>query len=123
MARAVLSLNCSTVEARRIRQQAQHDRRSISGYVLHVVMRTVGIEEASYAKARMIGPLKRAAVVRPRTKLLVRCTMEEAHRIRTAAARRKSTISAYMLHSLRNSWEALRKYSSLYPRTAPRIPE
>ncbi len=40
----------------------------------------------------------------PRTTMLIRCTTDEAARIRSAAKRRDTTISGFVLHTLRCSW-------------------
>jgi uncharacterized protein (DUF1778 family) len=114
--RTVLPLNCSTSESRRIHRCAEDERRTVSGYVLHVIMRTVEIEEQTYSKVRMIHPLKRLALLRPRTKMLVRCSQEEAFRVRTAAKRRSSTISNYVLHSLRRAWKAHQTFGDFMDR-------
>ena len=43
--RAALSINCSETQARKVREFADRERRTISAYVLDITLRAVGIEE------------------------------------------------------------------------------
>ena len=87
--RTAILINCSESEARHIRQQAELGRRTISGYILHVVLRAVDFDDRLLA----VRPLKKHPTVRPRTTLLLRCSLPEGNRIRMAALRREGTIS------------------------------
>jgi hypothetical protein len=107
--RTALLINCSTAEATTIRNRSELQRRSVSGYVLNIVMRAVSFEETLSNKIDNLRlpqlPLHRPArLTGPRTTLLLRCSLDEARRIRSAAKRRGSTISGFVLHSLRRSW-------------------
>ena len=110
-ARTALLLCCSQKEARNIRERAELQHRTISGYILNIVMRAVSFEESSLAKGKL-HPLNRSlyrTVVRPtspRTAILLRCSMDESKRIRAAAKVRESTICGFVLYSLRRSWDA-----------------
>jgi uncharacterized protein (DUF1778 family) len=108
--RTVLLINCSTEEAKTIRDRAQAERRTLSGYVLHTVMRAVLFEERLSDKISRLQALNRTLsrgplrLPGPRTTILLRCNNEESRRIRLIAARREMSISAFVLHSLRRAW-------------------
>lgn len=104
--RAVLMINCSAREAFIVRECAEHERRTISAYVLNVVLRAVTTEEKYLARIERLQPFPATALVHPRTCLLVRCSSEEAHRIRSAAKRREMTMCGYVLYALERSWTA-----------------
>jgi len=83
--------------------------RALSGSVLNIVMRTVGFEETLFASRNRFAeatpvtwqPVRPAG---PRATMLLRCSIAEATCIRTSAKRRKTTISAFVLHALQRSW-------------------
>jgi hypothetical protein len=113
MARAVLLLACSQEEASTIREKAAEETRTISAYVLRIVMRSVQIDEKFFADFSKLANLNPALVKpRPRTVVLIRCSDKESVRIRTTAVRRDSTISGYIIHCLRRSWNAGGTFSS-----------
>lgn len=108
MARAILMISCSQEEARKIREKAELQRRTISGYVLKIVMRAVQLDERLYHNYRRLAPLNFSVLgrkPRPRTVMLIRCSAQEAARIRAAAKKRDITISGYVLYCLRSSWQ------------------
>jgi len=85
-----------------MRSQAQSEMRTLSAYVLGVVLRALqfdtGFERLPVHfrnKPRPIGP---------RTSILVRCSLAEANRIRLAASRRRISISAFVLIQLWRAW-------------------
>lgn len=110
--RASILINCSRLESDFIHKQAGNDRRSISGYVLKIVLGYVIFEEDILAKFR---PVQRAAGLSPwkrpvqasgpRATFLIRCSEDESRRIRAAAKRRDVSISGYVLSSLRRTWK------------------
>jgi hypothetical protein len=107
MPRAVLLIACSKEEASTIREKAAEETRTISAYVLRIVMRSVQIDEKFFADFRRLAHLNSALVKpRPRTVVLIRCSDKESARIRATAVRRDSTISGYVIHCLRRSWNA-----------------
>src|SRR4029077_2503045 len=94
-----------------IREDAAAERRSVSAYFLTIVVRSLEAEEALSARVRysLHGWNRNLSQARvrmpgPRTAILVRCSIDEATRIRAAAARRQITISGFALHSLRRAW-------------------
>ena len=110
--RTALLIHCSEHEVRSIRERAALERRTVSGYVLNIVMRAVvfyeealdrfkGLQE--FSRARTF-PTQRAPIPGPRTTMLLRCSVPEADRIRLAAKTRSATISSFVLQSLRRSW-------------------
>lgn len=98
-------------EARMVRQRAELQRRGISSYILVIVMRAVEFDEHIMARGDSMRRLNRTlsrAPIRgpgPRTAILLRCSTEESERIRRAARMRAITISGFVLHSLKRSWE------------------
>jgi uncharacterized protein (DUF1778 family) len=107
--RTALLINCAETQARTIREQAELQRRSVSGYVLHIVMRAIGFERSLVARLpRRLKSIRSSASrpAAPRTTILVRCSVEEAKQIRTAAKRRDETISGFVLRTLARSWKA-----------------
>jgi|SRR5215471_7690035 len=113
-----LLINCSLKEARKIREVAARQRRTISGYVLNIVMKAIRVDEG-LTRLRALG-VQETPFVRdiefygldgfsrrppgPRTTMLLSCPIEEAQQIREAAKRKETTISGLVLHSLRLSW-------------------
>jgi hypothetical protein len=107
MSRSVLMISCSQEEATNVREKAALQRRTISAYVLKIVLRTVQLDEQLFGNYHRLAPLDFSglrAKVHPRTVMLIRCSTEEATRIRLAAKRRDATISGYVLLCLRSSW-------------------
>src|SRR5215813_15258445 len=110
MSRTALLIRCTTEEAGRIRIEADKQRRTISAYVLQIMVRAVEVEDRLFTKmnrySAMNQVLSRRALITPgpRTAILVRCNTEEADRIREAAHRRDIAINAFVLQGLRRAW-------------------
>lgn len=108
--RTALLIRCSKHEAASIRARAKAERRTISHFVLRIVLQAVEIEETiegmwvsnpafrEQSRSFHKNPQRK---VGPRTAILVRCSMEEAERIRAAAHRKNTMISDYVLHCVR----------------------
>jgi len=109
--RTALLIRCSVGEATRIRAEARHERRSVAGYVLNIVLRAAAIEERFAAQMPPLQELSRVRTRTPlrligqRTAILIRCTVYEANRIRGVANRRQMTISGFVLQCLHRSWD------------------
>jgi hypothetical protein len=116
--RAVLLINCAEKEAREIRERAARQRRTISGYIMNILMPAIRFDD-SIARLRELGAEERPHLrdidlyglegfsrrpPGPRTTMLLSCSAKEAHQIREAAKRRETTISALILHGLRRAW-------------------
>jgi|SRR5215831_15743267 len=108
--RTALIISCTREQAATIHQRADLERRTLSGYVLRILMRWLDLEERLIGIQQETGrPLTAYQPVRfpgPKTTMLLRCSKEEAHRIRVGAKRRGTTISWFVLHSLALSWSA-----------------
>lgn len=108
--RTALLISCSQEQAATIRQQAEFERRTLSAYVLRIVLRWLDLEDRLLVMQQEGGRrLSAYQPVRPtgrRTTILVRCSKEEAQRLRVGAKRRSTTISWYVLHTLSLSWSA-----------------
>jgi hypothetical protein len=106
--------------------EAQH--RTLSGYVLNIVMRTVSFEEALFSSLNRFAetaPLPRPQPTRPagpRATMLLRCSIPEATRIRAAAKRRKVSISAFVLHTLQRSWSVTKELAVSQGQPFPIVP-
>ena len=117
--REALLVHCAKSEAQKIREIAKRQRRTISGYVLYVLMRAVrlnenlmrmraaGVNEVPFAHLIETYGLNRAPAMKapgPRTTMLLWCSKQEAQRVRTLASKRGLTISAFVLHTLTCTW-------------------
>jgi hypothetical protein len=104
LSRSALHVTCTVAEAATIRLQAKNERRSMSAYVLQLVMAVVPLEErfGGFASNRRPTRVRTGR----RTSLLIRCSSEEAKRIRSAASLRQMTISSFVLDHVKRSWKA-----------------
>ena len=107
--RTALLICCSVEEAASIRNEAEGERRTVSNYVLNIVMRTVAMEEDLLRPrdVRLPDRMLPKPTVRspgPRTAILIRCSIAEARKIRAIAKRKETTISGFVLQCLRRSW-------------------
>lgn len=111
--RTSLLIRLSHADAARIRKEAATEHRSLSGYLLHVLERSFSIEQkfALDASAAMLS-LQARSILGEQVKALhtavhLRCTVDEAARIRKYAARRHLSISDLVVFSLRRWWNAV----------------
>jgi hypothetical protein len=111
MPRTALLIRCNTEEADKIRIEAEKQRRTISAYVLFIMVRAIQVEDRLVSSlnnrfSSMNQVLSRRALITrgPRTAILVRCEVSEADRIRESARRREMPINAFFLHALKRSW-------------------
>ena len=105
--RTALIISCSREQAVTIHQRAASERRTVSAFVLRILMRWLDLEERLARQQER--PLTAYHPVRPsgkRTTMLIRCSKDEAHRIRAGAKRRCTTISWFVLHTLALAWSA-----------------
>ena len=112
-ARSQILISCLREEAHEIRERAALDQRSVSSYLLKVLMRWVEFEEKLFLELSRFRHSNRVLMSRrlllphgPRTTILLRCSNEDSHRIRRAAQRRAVTISGFIRQCLRRSWSA-----------------
>jgi uncharacterized protein (DUF1778 family) len=121
--RAAIFVNCSQQEARTIRERAKLDHRNVSSYVLHIVMRVVVIEEKLRKSAALNRLLLRPTVrlPGPRAAFLLRCSREEAKRIRAVARMTDRTISGFVLRTLRRHWSIEDHSPILRPPSASQV--
>ena len=108
--RTALIISCSEEQAATIHRRAELERRTISAYVLHIVTRWLDLEDRllvqqQQGRGRLTGyqPVRSPG---KRTTMLLRCTREEANRIRAGAKRRGTTISWFVVYTLSLSWSA-----------------
>ena len=113
--RSALLICCSVGEAKKIRREAEFERRTVAGYVLNVLSRALKLEERLFAQLsggfqRLNRVLARTQIRPPgkRTAILIRCSVAEADQVRLAAKRRDMTISGFVLHCLKRNWDVNR---------------
>jgi len=110
-ARTALLICCSLEEAQKIRREARFEHRTVAGYVLNILARALRLEERLAAQLSSFQRLNRVLARTPthtlgqRTAVLVRCSVDEANRIRVAAKRRDTTVSGFVLHCLKRNWD------------------
>src|SRR5215472_918065 len=109
--RTAILLRCSTSEAATIHEQSKIQRRTVAGYSLNILMKSVELDEMVLAQFGGDETSSLTVWRRPipgpgaGTTMLLRCSQDEARRIRAAAKRRGTTISGYVLRSLRRAWK------------------
>jgi uncharacterized protein (DUF1778 family) len=106
--RTSLLLRCSPEEAAKVRHHAALEHRSVAGYLLFVLERNLAIEE-KYSDAYtplMVQQSQEETTREDRTAIHLRCSVEQANRIRKAAARRQLSISKFIVFALQRSWRA-----------------
>src|ERR1700722_5022431 len=126
MPRTALLIRCTVEEADRVRIEAEKQRRTISAYVLFIMVRAVQLEDRLVSTLNRYSSMnqvlsRRALIARgPRTAILVRCEATEADRIREAARRREIAINAFVLQALRRVWSV--QTASPASRTTSEVP-
>jgi len=110
-ARTSLLINCSKREAQQTRANAEIQRRTVSGYVINIVMRSVNLTEKilpTLSSPPLFGVQRKKSSksLGPRTTLHIYCSADEAKRIRTAAKLRSISISGFVLYCLHRSWKS-----------------
>lgn len=100
-------ISCSKRELEIIHTQARTLRSTVSGYVLNIVMRAVAVDERLFAQLGSVVP-STWPLRRPGAKAVVhiRCSPQDAKRIKDAATRRRMTSSGFMVMALESSWRA-----------------
>jgi hypothetical protein len=120
-ARTSLTIRCSHYEAAALHHQATEENRTVSACLLRILERSLIIEEKYPGElTSLIQTEALVPPVKPRTKILLRCSVEQADRIRRAAARRRVSISKFVVFALRRHWKA--KAAALAPRVSVRTP-
>jgi len=108
--RASLLINCSKREAQEVRSRADFQRRTVSGYIVNIVIRRIEFAEEIASAANRPAfysyrGRKTAEAAGPRTTLHIYCAFDEARQIRRAARLSKLTMSGFIFHCLHNSWQ------------------
>jgi uncharacterized protein (DUF1778 family) len=124
--RTALLIRCSKDEADRVRAQAAAEHRTISGCIVNILERSVRIDQ-DYARGitrkfldNQAREFRLAHRVTEPTSILLRCSTEEADRIRSVAWHRGMSISEFVAFSLWRHWDAVNKiHSSALARTQP----
>jgi hypothetical protein len=105
VSRSSIIVRCSLEDAARIHNEAASEHRSLSGYLLYVLQRSIYIDDKVPESVLVLqAPFFK---MRPRrTAVHLRCTADEASRIRKYAARRRLSLSDFVVFSLRRVWDA-----------------
>lgn len=103
--RTSILIRCSPEEADIVHSEAAMQHRTVSGYLLYALERSLWIEEKFFGFTRRKRPVPTPRPVSS-TAVHLRCTTEEADRIRQAARRRLMSISGFILFSLHRHWDA-----------------
>jgi hypothetical protein len=123
MKRTALLISCSQQELDEIRRCAEAEHRQISSYVLSVLMPMIAFEEellTRYVHLRDLSlTIGHAPHLHPRNVMLLRCSADEARRIRGAVVRRNATISGYVLFALHRRWQLIRGGKKRRDKSAP----
>jgi uncharacterized protein (DUF1778 family) len=110
--RTSLLLRCSPEEAAKVRHHAALEHRSVAGYLLFVLERNLAIEEKysdAYTPLMIQQSQEEPTGREDRTAIHLRCSVEQANRIRKAAARRQLSISKFIVFALQRSWRAFER--------------
>lgn len=105
--RTTLTIRCSQEEAAILHSQADAEHRTLSGCLLNILERVLLFEERYPGELTSL--IHAEALIpppKPGTKMLLRCSVVQANRIRRAATRRKTSISKFVVFSLRRHWKA-----------------
>jgi len=114
MPRTSLLIRLSHEDAARIRKGAAAEYRSLSGYLLYVLARSCQIEDkvvVGKVSGSLLAKQARATIGwqdrKNRTAIHLRCTVEQAARIREYAAKRQLSIGDFVVFSFRRLWIAV----------------
>jgi hypothetical protein len=102
---SAILLCCSKQEARTLHEQAHHERRTVSAYVLNIIMKAVHWDERFSFRLTDVAQLYAIRSRGPRTKVLLRCSQQEASRIHKAAKKGATSVSAFIMTQLRTAWQ------------------
>ncbi|HKV47261.1 MAG TPA: hypothetical protein VJN69_04165 [Candidatus Acidoferrales bacterium] len=106
MSRTSLLVRCSQLDAQTVHAEALTQHRSVSGYLLNVLERSMWIEQRFLSGLTYVMKIAVPASLEARTAIHLRCTAEEADRIREAAEKREASISNFVVFSLHRQWNA-----------------
>lgn len=112
--RTSLIIRCRREDAQTIYREAAAQRRNVSGYLLHVMERSLWVEKISLLGLTQIPGATIFENLGARTAIHLRCTAEEANRIREAAKRRLLSISKFVVFSLHRQWRAVDRVRNPY---------
>lgn len=108
--RASLIVRCSREDAARLRSEASSEHRSLSGYLIRILEHSIAVEDkfTPMSDQRFLETQARSVLgtghKHARTAVHLRCTADEAERIRQCAARRRLSISDFVVFSARRTW-------------------
>jgi uncharacterized protein (DUF1778 family) len=107
--RTTLLIRCSEQQADLIRKEAAAQHRTISGYLLNVLERSLWIESKFGHGLESLPAPELSRSPGPRTAMLLHCSTESAEAIRRAATKRTISISRFALFSLERQWRSLER--------------
>lgn len=105
-------VRCPAQEASTIRAEAKAQHRSVSGYLLYMLERSLWIEEKFGRgfvrfEPEQTGIITSFASGEAKVAIHLCCSVEELDRIQAAASRRRMSVNAFILFSVRRYWRAI----------------
>ena len=110
--RTTLLIRCSQQQADLIRREAVAQHRTITGYLLNVLERSLWIESKFGHGLESLAALPVHETVdsgETRTAILLHCSRQSAEEIRRAAKRRDMSISGFAVFSLDRHWRGIER--------------
>ncbi len=109
--RTALLIRCTHAELAKIRDRADAEYRTVSGYVVNALHWSLYFDELLSARMASRAGVDLAAyrdvpLAKASATLLLRCSKDEGRWIRAAAKRRGMTVSALVRYGLRELWKA-----------------
>ena len=102
--RASIIVRCFPEQAAKIRYCAGSERRTVAAYMLSVLERNITIDEKFHGYKPAMEARRKISSLEKRTAIHLRCSSEEANRIRGAAAAINMSLSRFVVFVLERSW-------------------
>lgn len=113
--RTSLLIRCSRQDAQTVHAEASAQHRSVSGYLLYVLERSIWVDEKALRGLPYAIQITVPPPAEGRIAIHLRCTAEEAGRIRASAKRRLASISNFVVFSLHRHWKSVEKVRNSSP--------
>ena len=118
--RSAFLVRCTVEDASKARSAARSEDRTVSGYVLHILRATwplqdklrddsMYLQDLNLSDVRTADSRMNSGPQSQQSALLVRCSTDEAKRVRLSARGRGLTLSAYVVSALRRHWRIQEK--------------
>jgi uncharacterized protein (DUF1778 family) len=109
--RTALLIRCTHEELAKLRERAEAEYRTVSGYVVNALHWSLYFDELLSARmgSRVgfdLAAYRDVPTAKARATLLLRCYKQEGQWIRSAAKQRGMTVSGLVRYALRELWKA-----------------